>query len=166
MVKHCASSLLFHCFGHGSHQWPRLEFLFLNVPPHLSHVPYPSQSVYTWRFAIACELTLPRGLKQLLSSVRLYQTNLPEIPLSFTRHCVNTSSLSLKNSQPRTTWIYTSSQGGTCIWGNMSMNLCWLPYLRTSFFPGPVQNVASSSNTHLRIYFSLEHFREYSIFKS
>lgn len=135
-------------------------------PPHLSPCPLPISVCLQWRFAIACELTLPRGLKQLLSSVRLYQTNLPEMPLSFTRHCVSTSSLSLKNSQSRTTWIYTSSQGGTCIWGDMSMNSSGLPYLKTSLFPGPVQNVASSSHTRLRIYFSLEHFREYSIFKS
>lgn len=125
--------------------------------PICPHVPYPSQSVYTWHFAIACELTLPQGLKQLLSSVRLYQTNFPEIPLSFTRHCVNTSSLSLKNSQPGPTWIYTSSQGGMCIWRNMSMDSSWLPYLKTSFFPVPVQTYASGSTFLLNVSMNIQY---------
>lgn len=58
------------------------------------------------------------------------------------------SSLSLKNSQSRPMWIYTTSQGGTRIWMHMSMNLCWLLYPKTfSFSSLHVQNSASSSKS-------------------
>lgn len=137
------------------------------------HVPYLSQSVHTWGFVVACELILPPGLNQLLSSVHLYQINLLETPLSFARCCANTSCCQqpeVYKFQPvfkefpiqanvnlyhQSRWhTYMNAHEREPVLASLSEDLLIL------FSSCP--ELSLFLKVHIRFYFLLEHFYKYS----